>query len=197
MSLAAKIAKRNQHAIDETVNILSDYSVVFDEVFKDMCHDEMTAEWINVDFHRNNNALIDLIGAAKYREGTIMRGENEDVVYIDASNVNNYVTHMRVILPLMLVDDADFDGLVKFVKEYSDLVLSSSQEEMDLMVADDAFLKKYFECFKDGVKIPTPKSTPKENQPKKIEYEGFDLTDMDLDEDQIKQLMLLRPEGKS
>ena len=145
--LIDRITQRNKEALDVTIKILDDYSVVFDDVFDRISHGSMTAQWVSIDFHRNTKRLLDIIGLAQYKEGEMMTNEFKEVIYIDSTNVDYYKKPMRVILPIDLVEDADIEALDLFVKEYSEFVLTSSQDEMDLMVADDEFLKDAFTCF--------------------------------------------------
>jgi hypothetical protein len=119
-----------------------------------------------------------------------------------------------MILPVHLVESADIDGLILFVNETSAVIAQSSHEELDIMFADDIFIKRTFTAFKSqGDKenstphaiemIKTPldakvvdpdnvvKSAPKHS------YEGFDLDELDLDASQLLNLRLLKPEGQA
>lgn len=202
MSLGKRISDRNQPVKKATTKILNDYSDVFDEAFKLICNDEMVSKWVAVDFHSNTTRLINLIGIATYRIGSTASYESGEPLYIDENNVMDHAQHLRMVLPIILVDDVDIDGIEIFMKEYSELVHTSSPDEMDLMVADDAFLIECFTCFKEGLSIakePTeePMNELKVKSAPRLEYEGFDLTELELDEIQLQQLRLLRPEGQS
>jgi hypothetical protein len=187
MTLENEIKTRNKDAFIATEKIIAKYTNIFDEAFEYLSAREMNAEWVAIDFHPYNIDFINVVGVARYKVGSIIPNESDEVIYVDESNVNNYERPMRMIIPLELIELNDLKGIKKFLKEYSQLIGQTSQDEAELLISNSEFLEKNFSFFGGSMKKPK----------QKIEHEGFDLSDLDLDEVQIQQLRLLRPEGQS
>jgi len=194
MSLVKQLTDRNMTSSRVTKSILDVYGEVFDAVFESL-HIQMKAKWVSIEFHYTNPLLVNVIGVLSHPIGDIMHNDYDEEIFIDETNVKNYSSPIRMVLPLHAIEERDINALVKFISETSRVIADSSQEEFDIMLADDIFLAKTFTAFKDLGKKKNLQFTEKKRPP--IEHEGFDLRDSDLDEAQIQFLKIMRPEGQA
>jgi hypothetical protein len=194
MGLVKQLTDRNIASNTVTKSILEAYGEIFDDVFESL-HIQMKVKWISIEFHYANPLLINVIGVLSHSVGDIMHNDYDEEIFVDETNVKNYSSPIRMILPIHCIEDRDINALVKFISETSRVISDSSQEEFDIMLADDIFLAKTFTAFKDLGKKKNLQFTEKKRPP--IEHEGFNLRDSDLDEAQIQFLRIMRPEGQA
>ena len=191
MSIERDLNDRNNQTYELTKSIINKYSDLFDEIFADISGGNMDVKWVNIDFHPSNDIMVNIVGIANYNAGEIITNDFDEVIFIDENNKENYAKPVRMILPTPLIEGGDVEKLLTFVEEYTQIIMASSHEEAELMIADDEFIKKNFSFFKEN------KSNVKKKKKIKEEYDGFNLSDLDLDELQLQQLKLLKPEGQS
>lgn len=186
MSVLTKhIHERNVVFSNETQNIFKLCSDTLNTFFKYMVEGKMSTTWFSIDFHPSNQKLINVVAMAKHNVGEILTTEAGEEIYIDEANADNYVRIMRFMLPLKLVEYGDVDALLLFMEEFSEMAYKIPEEEIELLSADDKFLKDVFSAFSSG--------KPTEN--KIVKYNGFDLSE--LSPEQVQQLKLLKMEGKT
>lgn len=214
MSLQATLRDRNVTAYRITKQLLTEYAPIFDEIF-DSLNTGRSVKWANIDFHPSNRVIVNVVGMLYHKIGEMMINDVGETIYIDETNVDSYSRPIRMILPVHLVESGDVDGLILFVNETSAVIAQSSHEELDIMFADDIFVKRTFTAFKSqGDKeketphaievIKTPLDVKKMVDPDNVvkpapkhAYEGFDLDGLDLDASQLLNLRLLKPVGQA
>lgn len=194
MGLVKQLTDRNIASNKVTKSVLEVYGEIFDAVFESL-HIQMTAKWISIEFHYANPLLVNVIGVLSHSVGDIMHNDYDEEIFVDETNVKNYSSPIRMILPVHCIEDRDINALVKFISETSRVISDSSQEEFDIMLADDIFLAKTFTAFKDLAKKKNLQLARKTRPC--IEHEGFNLGDADLDDAQILFLKIMRPEGQA
>jgi hypothetical protein len=177
--------ERNGMFRKATRNILVTYSDILDIFFKYVSEAKMTIEWASIDLHPTNDNFLNLVGMAKHNVGEILVTESGDEIYVDESNVDNYVRAMRFVVPTNLVESRDVDGLLLFMEEFGELSTHMSEMEVEALFSDDTFLKETFSAFSDT------------NHEPPIKFNEFDLTDLSLDDHQLQQLRLLGKEGET
>lgn len=211
MKLDSTLTRRNVAAFQVTEKLLAVYAPVFDEVFETL-GTGLEVEWVNIDFHAANKVVVNVLGILKRKIGEMIRNDEGESIYIDATNVDNYARTIRMILPVHLIELADIDGLKLFVQETSAVIAQSSHDELDILFADDVFITNTFTAFKTNADITPPEAiapvdTPLDRVPlkdtknvksaPKNQYEGFDLDQLELDDKQILSLRLMKPEGQA
>ena len=188
MTLTKQLLARNEIYTVATNSIIDKYRDTLDTTFDNIVESKMSINWTSIDFHPANRLLLNVIGEATHKIGSTVRNIAGESIYIDETNISNYNKLMRFLLPLDPVSSGDTDALVQFLKEYSSIVERYSQEELEHSVADLTFLIEHFSIFSkkfEDVKIN-----------KADLHDGFDLNKFDLDEVQLRQLKMLRPEGE-
>lgn len=188
MGLASDLIGRNKLYNQSTQIMLAKYKDVLGIVFDNVTQSKMNIRWIALDFHAHNTLLLNIMGMGKHNIGDMVVNESGETMYIDETNVDNYITQMRFVLPLEAVDKGDSNGIIQFLREYSHLAETITQEALEFAVSDIVFLKENFTIFANSLKDV--------KSPSKITYDGFDLAGHGLDDLQIQQLRILRPEGK-
>lgn len=190
MGIEKDLRDRNERANNRTKKILDECRGILDDLFVVVSNDRMSVEWTTLDFHPITSKLLNFIGIAKYNSGQTVKNEYDEVIFIDESNQDNYTKTIMLIAPTHLIDVKDFNGIIQFMEEYSKLARDMEPELLTIMLSDEEFLAKNFTAFggKDGTSTAKRKSD---------RYEGFDLSDLDLDELQLKQLKLTNPGGQA
>lgn len=217
MSLQSILRERNVAAYRVTKTLLATYSGVFDAVFESL-NTGFNIKWHGIDFHPSNRRVVNVVGMVFHKPGEMLTNEaNGEVVYIDETNVDSYSRPIRMILAVHQIEAMDVDGMKQFVQETGAVIEQSSHDELDIMLADDNFLNKTFAAFKTKTEqesdtpkaievIETPLDServtgkPKQSivkQAPKQSHEGFDLDELELDDIQLLNLKLFRPEGQA
>jgi hypothetical protein len=186
-SLIASMHERNVMFRKTTQDIMGAYSETLDMFFTCVSEGKMTITWASIDFHPTNDKFVNMVGMAKHNAGEILTMENGDEIYIDETNIDNYIRAMRFVLPLDPIESGDLDALLMFMEEFGQLSSHMSEMEVEALLSDDTFLKETFSAFSD--------IDPEDIPP--IKFNEFDLTDLSLDEAQLQQLRLLGAEGKT
>lgn len=216
MGLESMLTERNVDAFKITKKILDTYSHVFDAIFSSI-GTGINVEWVTVDFHPSNKAVINIIGILKRTIGETMYTDAKEVIYIDETNVDHYSRPVRMILPLHLVELYDVEGLKLFVQEVGEMVSQSSHDELDILIGDDTFLSQTFSAFKstnelerntplpiqytdnmdENISAESHKVGKIDRSTLKYMYDVFNLEECGLDEIQLQSLWIMKPEGQS
>lgn len=203
LELAAALSERNTVYNKFSERIISDYKDVLNEAINFSTDNKLNIEWYNMDFHPSNNKLLSILGVARHKVGdTVMNEETNEIIYIDESNVNNYIKPLRLILPVKSVSNKNTEEILCFIKEFSKLTIELYPDDIETMLGEDEFLNMLFTAFGGSLDNIMP-SEDEENavgdQPiKKIKrmVGGFDVADLELDEAQLNQLELLKDGSK-
>lgn len=154
--------------------------------FKEMSDDKFDIKWYDIAMHPINPKLFNVYGEAQRRIGEIITDESGEVVYVDEHNHKNYVTQFRLVFPIDCANKADIGCMLQFSKEYAKLQTKMTPEDIEKNFINPKFMEKAFTFFSDGGALVSIQ-----------EYDGFDLSKLDLDDVQIDLLRNLKPEGQS
>lgn len=210
MNLPKDMTKRNDIFNKLSEEIVEKYGGILTEVFHHASKTDLDIKWYNMDFHQNNGRLLVAIGSISHKVGDIVSNEKNEQTYIDESNINNYLKPMKLVLPVKFVNSGDIESAVTFIEEYSILMYKLYPEDIETFIGDNDFLNLVFSAFggtpnnietldKELEKYnkqmsPPPIKTPDEKEPEVVQ--GFDVSELDLDEAQIQQLMLMKDDVK-
>lgn len=209
MDLITALKERNVSYVESSKEIISYYSDFLDQIFQSLASTavtkDMAIDWATLDFHTENPALVNVVGIAHYKIGSVIQlPESSEVVYIDESNIRNFRQPIRMVLPTNELSDMALEATVEFVREYTTLLEYMDGEEVEIYVADPDFMKRHFTAFgknEDGegsLKTTEELSPPKPLViPTRYMHNDFDLSDLDLDDAQVASLRILDNEGKA
>lgn len=190
MSIRDAILARNKSVTVQTDKIFKMYGSIFKEIFSRITGNKFIVEPIAIDLHPVNSDFLSLIGMSKHKVGDTILTESGNKILIDKTNVDSYTRAIRIILPYAPVEANDINTIIQFLNEYSVIVEKLDSETVDIMLGDTEFLNEMFSLYHGSVDNP-PKTQAR------LIYDGFDLTDLNLDHMQLLQLKLMRSEGQS
>jgi len=209
VDLIGALKDRNVSYVESSKEIIEHYSDFLNEVFQSLstttATKDMIVDWATLDFHPDNPALVNVVGIAQYKVGSVVQiPDSAEVLYIDEDNVRNFRQPIRVVLPTKELSGMMLEASVEFVREYTTLLEYMENDEIEIYVSDPDFMKRHFTAFgRDPEAYSDLKTTEELSPPKplvvpqKDTYDDFDLSDLDLDDVQVASLKILGDEGKA
>lgn len=191
MGLISDLKKRNNLFNMYSTNLIKEYGPCMRSAAEKLTESKLDIKWSMLDFHPHNTMLMIAVGVGTHKVGQIIKNDAEEVIYVDESNVKNYVVPLKFIFPLHSVNEKDADTLTIFLMEYGNLLDEFGHDELEVLITNPAFLKEKFTAF--GEKFSDVKITGS----MKNEYEGFNLDELELDDVQLQYLRNNKPEGQS
>lgn len=209
MDLIAVLKERNVSYVDASKKIIEYYSDFLNEIFQSLSTNSVTkdmeVDWATLDFHPENPSLVNVVGIAQYKVGSVVKLPNaSEVIYVDENNVREFRQAIRMVLPVNELSEMLLEDSVIFVKEYMTLLEYMDAEEVEIYVSSPDFMKRHFTAFGKNPDIEESSKTTEElSPPKPLEipvkdiHNDFDLSDLDLDDAQVASLKILGNEGKA
>lgn len=209
MDLIAVLKERNVSyvkASKEIINYYSDFlNAIFHSLSANSAIENREVDWATLDFHPENPSLVNVVGIAQYKIGSVVQIPSAgEVLYIDENNVKNFRHPIRMVLPVNELSKMLLEDTVVFVKEYIKLLEYMDSEDVEIYVSDPDFMKRHFTAFgKDPEVEESLKATEELSPPKPLVisvrdmHNDFDLSDLDLDDVQVASLRILDNEGKA